>query len=229
MPKVNVFISYSHRDKDYLAMLKTYLHEKTCPLLNVWDDGEIPVGGGWNDDIKTHLNSAQIILLLISQDFLISDYIGKVELKTALEKDSRKECRVIPIFTRHCNLDNYAQITSLQGLPKEMRFLGDVGADIDNQLSLIQKEINDIAASLLTAQNISTSLAANDEKSAAAKVIQALTTKRKIFLSVPDAPEARKKRAELIIQEQGKFYGLAFLAYLLLYLQYVIQIFNYAV
>jgi len=203
MPKVNVFISYSHQDRDYLDKLKIFLHEKTCPLLNVWDDGEIPLGGEWNEVIKTHLNEARIVLLLISQNFLISDYIEKVELKTALERDKRKECSVIPIFTRHCNLDNYSWM-QLQGLPKEMRFLSDAGADIDNQLSLIQKDINDLAALMLTNENISTSLANNDEKSANAKVIQELTSKRKIFLSVRDEPEARKKRQELIIQADAK-------------------------
>ncbi len=202
--KVNVFLSYSHKDEEYLQLMKTTLHPKFCPLLNVWDDSAIPLGGQWNNEIVTQLNNAQIILLLISQDFLLSKYIDNTELKTALERDKQKLCKVIPIFTRTCNLDNFEQITALQGLPKNMHFLSDMGREIDNQLAQIQKDINEIASAFLTDQNIASSIEAADDKSEAAKTIQDLAGKRTIFLSVPDAPEARKKRMEFIIQADAK-------------------------
>ena len=202
--KINVFISYSHKDDDYLALLKAKLDPVFCPLLNIWDDGAIPVGGKWDHEIITQLNNAEIILLLISSDFFLSKYINNVELKTALEHDRQKKCKVIPIFTRNCDMQNFGDITALQGLPKNMRFLSDMGREIDGQLTQIGKEINEIAAGLLTNENVASSLHTGDANGATAKVIQDLSEKKKIFLSVPVTAEARKKRTEFIIQADAK-------------------------
>ncbi|HVF96573.1 MAG TPA: toll/interleukin-1 receptor domain-containing protein [Flavisolibacter sp.] len=203
MPKINLFISYAHEDADYCNELKRCLHERFCPHLNVWDDGEIQLGAEWDGTIKKHLSEAHIILLLISRDFLLSDYIEKVELTTALEKHKQNKCRVIPIFTRNCILDNYTQITNLQGLPKG-KFLAEMGKEIDAQYVQIQREINELAAAMLTDENIVSSIAANDDKSTRANVIENLRNLRRIFLSVPQTKEAREKRRDLIIQADAK-------------------------
>lgn len=203
MEKINLFISYAHEDAEYLAQLKKYLNEKFCPNVKVWDDGAIRSGVAWDDEIKKHLNQAQIVLFLISQDFLLSDYIEKVELKTAFEKHESKAGRVIPIFTRPCTLDNYPQLTALQGMPKG-KFLAEMGKDVDAQYVQIQREINDIASAMLTDDNIAKCLAGNDEKSSRAGVIEDLRTLRKIFLSVPATKEARDKRRDFIIQADAK-------------------------
>ena len=202
--KINVFVSYAREDADDLQRLKEFLQENTSPLLNIWDDGKITAGTEWDTTIKQHLQEAQIILLLISQYFLNSSYIEKTELKTALEKHASGQCRVIPIFAKHCNLLNYAQITKLQGLPKDMRFLSDMGREIDAELTKIQIDLNEIAASLLTDINIAASIVDGDEKSGNAVRIGELINKRKIFLSLPATPEGWKKRNELIIQADGE-------------------------
>ncbi|HET7896998.1 MAG TPA: toll/interleukin-1 receptor domain-containing protein, partial [Flavisolibacter sp.] len=204
LKKINLFISYAHEDAEDLQKLKEFLHGGTSPLLNIWDDGRIDAGTEWDQTIKQHLQNSQIILLLISQYFLNSSYIENTELKTAFENHAAGKCRVIPVFVKHCNLANYAQITKLQGLPRDMRFLSDMGREIDAELTKIQIEINEIASSLLTDINIAHSIDLQDEKSSNASRIEELKNKRKIFLSLPATPEAWKKRSELIIQADGE-------------------------
>jgi hypothetical protein len=97
MPR-NVFISYAREDASYCDTLLRYLKFLEIKgLITVWHDGVIVPGSGWDVEIKKHVNEAEIILLLVSNDFLISDYINKVELKQALALRNGKRARVIPI------------------------------------------------------------------------------------------------------------------------------------
>lgn len=204
MSKINLFISYSHADKSYFENLKKYINSKNCPNINVWDDGEIDAGTEWDQQIKKKLEDAHMILLLISQDFLNSHYIDQVELKAALEKHEQKKCRVIPIFTKTCYLNNHPQITRLQGLPAGMKFLSDLGEQVYAQYTEIQREIIEIATEMLTEMNIRDSIAQEDDNSRAAKAIGQLSNTGKIFLSVPASEEAKKKRRALLMQVEGK-------------------------
>lgn len=204
MSQINLFISYSHEDESYFRKLKSYINARSCPNLNIWDDGEIRPGNEWDTEIKTKLNDAQIILLLISQDFLNSNYIDAIELKTALERHAKKQCKVIPIFTKNCYLENYPQITKLQGLPTGMKFLSDLGEQVYAQYAEIQKEIIEVAADMLTDKNILDSIHKNDDKSTDAKAIEGMRNSGKIFLSVPSSEEGKKKRRSFIIQVEGK-------------------------
>lgn len=97
----NVFISYSRRDKDYCLDLIKYLKplEKEG-LISIWYDGEIAPGLEWNSEIVEHLNKADIVLLLVSVEFINSDYIAKIELERAMQRHETKEARVIPIIIR---------------------------------------------------------------------------------------------------------------------------------
>jgi outer membrane protein assembly factor BamB len=69
-------------------------------LINVWHDGEIRAGAEWAQEIKTHLNEAKIILLLISPDFIQSDYCYSTEMHRALERHQQRDARVIPVILR---------------------------------------------------------------------------------------------------------------------------------
>ena len=60
----------------------------------------LSAGVEWEQEINQHLNNAQIILLLVSPDFMDSDYCYGVEMKRAIERHERKEARVIPIILR---------------------------------------------------------------------------------------------------------------------------------
>ncbi len=120
---VEIFCSYSHSDKDKVlkkefdTSMRPYVRKK---LLQVWHDGRIGAGDEWAADIDQHLVSADIIVFLISPDFLNSDYCVEKELHVALERKSRKEALVVPIIVRDCAWKE-TPLADLQALPAEAR------------------------------------------------------------------------------------------------------------
>jgi len=82
----------------------------------------LPSGTGseWAGQIDEHLNSARIILLLVSADFLASDYCYDIEMKRAMERHEAGEARVIPIILRTCDWTS-APFAKLQALPTDAK------------------------------------------------------------------------------------------------------------
>jgi TIR domain len=63
---VNIFICYSHKDKDYLDELKQYFRDN--PAINLWSDIHLQPGDEWDNEIRQNLEVADIVILLISID-----------------------------------------------------------------------------------------------------------------------------------------------------------------
>jgi len=81
----SVFISYSHRDRALHEELETHLSNlRRQNVIASWYDGDISPGTEWKAKILEHLNTDQIILLLISADFMASDFCYGVEMKQAI-------------------------------------------------------------------------------------------------------------------------------------------------
>ena len=115
---VKIFFCYAHADEDLLMKLKRHLSPLVNQgLIDVWHDRNISAGTEWEQEIKEQLNSAQIILLLVSPDFMASNYINDVELKRAIERHQRGEGRVIPIILRPVYWQGI--LGHLQALPKD--------------------------------------------------------------------------------------------------------------
>lgn len=98
---LTIFYCYAHEDK----ALRTELAKHLSPLqrrgyIINWYDGEVLAGTVREDKIMTQLNAAHIILLLISPDFVASDYCYSKEMRRAIERHDAKEARVIPIILR---------------------------------------------------------------------------------------------------------------------------------
>ncbi|SDH55722.1 toll/interleukin-1 receptor domain-containing protein [Mucilaginibacter gossypii] len=201
---INLFISYSHEDERHLKQLRTFLSDRNCPNIRIWDDGKIEPGAEWDAEIKNRLDEAHIVLLLITQTFLNSRYINNVELNTALENLDKKKTRVVPIFVKDCFLEPYPQITRLQGLPDNKRFLSTLGDAADREYVQIVKKINEIAGEMLTDLQIRKSIDQQDEQSRAAKDIAMLSDNRKVFLSIPDSFSGREKRKEFLYVVMGR-------------------------
>lgn len=98
---IEVFFSYAHQDEGLRNKLEDHLSNlKQNGIITGWHDRKIAAGKEWRREIDSHLNAARIILLLISSDFMASDYCRDVELKRALERNKRGEARVIPVILR---------------------------------------------------------------------------------------------------------------------------------
>lgn len=101
---VRVFLSYSHDDekirrRDLAAVLKVLENEK---LIDVWCDRMIVAGDDWDKEIRQEVKKADLILFLVSREFLISNYIRSVEAKIALERASRNDGKITAIVHRLC-------------------------------------------------------------------------------------------------------------------------------
>ncbi|MCW3109799.1 MAG: toll/interleukin receptor protein [Segetibacter sp.] len=206
MEKINLFISYAHADKEYLDEFYKFLNETDCPQINIWKDEKISLGQEWNDEIKNSLDCADIVLLIVSQDFLKSPYIANNELSVALKRHEEGKSTVIPIFLRYCNLEKYPQITKLQGYPGTNTPLLETGVKKDRHYTEIQEKINEIAKKIITKINISNSAAVDNggERSNTAKEIEQLRNIKKIFLTIPVSVEGLELRKNFIITVDGK-------------------------
>ena len=97
----SVFISYSHQDRAFRKELETHLSNlRRQNVITSWNDGDISPGTDWESQIMEHLNTDQIILLLISADFMASDFCYSVEMLKALERHQAHQARVLPIILR---------------------------------------------------------------------------------------------------------------------------------
>src|SRR6266567_4988533 len=114
---VEVFYSYAHKDASWRNELEKHLsllHRQG--LITAWHDRHILPGTDWAQAIDEHLERASVILLLISADFLASDYCYGLEMQRALERHQANGARVIPILLRPVDW-NKAPFAHLQALP----------------------------------------------------------------------------------------------------------------
>lgn len=117
--QVTLFYSYSHRDEKFRDALAKHLALlKRQGLIKEWYDRQIDAGEEWRDAIDEHLEAADIILLLVSSDFIGSDYCFDKEMGRALERHDKGEALVIPIIVRPVSWSG-APFGRLQALPKD--------------------------------------------------------------------------------------------------------------
>jgi hypothetical protein len=116
---VTIFIAYSHTDEALKGELIKHLSPlKRQGLIDAWHDRRIVPGAHWESEIDQRLDACQIILPLISPEFIHSDYCYGIELRRALERDTRGDPHVIPVILRPCDW-TFLPFAKLQALPKD--------------------------------------------------------------------------------------------------------------
>ncbi|MEA2206514.1 MAG: hypothetical protein QOE77_3290 [Blastocatellia bacterium] len=116
---VSVFYSYSHKDETYRDELEKHLSVmRRKGEIDAWHDRKITAGDNWKNCIDTNLEKADLILLLVSSDFLASTYCYEIEMERAMQRHLAGEARVIPIILRACDWFS-APFAKLQALPTD--------------------------------------------------------------------------------------------------------------
>ena len=116
---VQLFYSYAHKDERFKDALETHLKIlKRQGVITDWNDRKIAPGSDWKEEIDLNLEKAKIVLLLISSNFLASDYCYDTETIYALERHKKKKSVVIPIIIKPC-LWQESNFKHLQALPKD--------------------------------------------------------------------------------------------------------------
>jgi formylglycine-generating enzyme required for sulfatase activity len=117
---LDVFISYSRQDEALKNELVDY-HLKRLQRegkINTWQDRDIEAGAEWAQAIKTNLEKADIVLLLVTRYFLASDYCYETEMQRAVQRHEEGTARVIPIILRPCSWEE-SEFKKLQVLPTD--------------------------------------------------------------------------------------------------------------
>jgi len=126
MAKSDIFISYSHRDEQYKDELLRHLRilEKQG-VASFWDTSLIPAGADWSVEIAKAIDESEVAILLISPDFLASDYVVEKELPALLKRAKSRNTIVMPILVRP------TQWTSVPELA-QFKFLNDVRSPLSS-------------------------------------------------------------------------------------------------
>lgn len=118
---IEVFYSFAEADAPFLEQFERHLSLlRHQGIITTWHQRQIIAGADWQAELDYHLNTASLIFLLISPDFLASDYQYGAELQRALQRHHDNEARVIPILLRACDWEE-APFGTLQAAPRNRK------------------------------------------------------------------------------------------------------------
>ena len=127
-PGLKVFVSYAHGNYKLWDKLRVHLDILTNErLVSVWWDGKIRPGSEWDDAIRRELKEADIIVLMLSNEFFASKYIAGVELKEAIRRQQAGEADILPVmledspaFGEHAWLKNLQTVPVVKGQLRQL-------------------------------------------------------------------------------------------------------------
>lgn len=155
---IHIFYCYAHEDKTLRDQLDRHLSNlRRQNQIATWYDREISPGINWEQEIDTHLSAAHLVLLLVSPDFMDSDYCYGIEMKKALEKHMAGTARVVPIILRDCDWEG-APFSQLQALPTDalpVTSWVDRDAAFANIARGIRKTVQELQTSLIAREWLS--------------------------------------------------------------------------
>ena len=137
-----IFISYSHKDNRQVEELKIMLKGKfQDESILLWDDSRIRPGEKWEEEINKGLSSARVVVLLVTNNFLASEFIMKKELPHIITREKEGVTKVTWIYWGHCNYEG-TELEKYQALNELSRPLSILGkAEREGRLSEIVHNI----------------------------------------------------------------------------------------
>lgn len=140
----SVFFSYSHADEAMRDQLEKQLAMlKRQNVIETWHDRRIGAGQELHQAIDDHINTDEIILLLVSPDFLASDYCYDIEMTRAMERHRNGEAIVIPVILRACEW-HQAPFGSLMAVPRDGKPVKQ-WPDVDEAFLQVTKAVREAA------------------------------------------------------------------------------------
>lgn len=141
--KNKIFISYAHADEEWLTSIKIHLRslQKYVGGFDYWDDKRLRTGDRWKEEIEKALQSASAAILLVSPDFLASDFIANNELPPILERANTQGTKIFPVIVRR-SLFNHSPLCSFQSVnPPEKPLKACSDAEVDEYLYNLMEDI----------------------------------------------------------------------------------------
>jgi hypothetical protein len=147
MGPISLFYSYSHRDEAFRQDLEAHLSFlRRGKLIAEWHDRNIGAGDEWKGEIDHYIGTADIVLLLVSADFIASDYCWGEEMNKALARHERGEARVIPVILRPCRWAR-TPLGNLQAVPKDAKAVSEWfnrDAAFDDIAAAIERTVDEL-------------------------------------------------------------------------------------
>jgi TIR domain-containing protein len=120
----SVVISYSHKDHRWLSRLLVHLRPlERDGLIDPWADTRIKPGEDWGKEIEASLANARVAVLLVSADFLASEFIASRELPALLQKAKRSQCKVLSVIVGPCLFSRIRDLQQFQAINSPERSL----------------------------------------------------------------------------------------------------------
>lgn len=147
--RVNIFISYSHKDEKWRKRLATQLEVLAlADLVEVWDDRKIDAGENWREEIDANLLGARIAVLLISADFLTSGFILDAEIPKIFDRHENAGMKIFPLIVRSCVWEEVRWLKDREIRPKNGKAVAQYTGDkVDAVLADFAREVARIARS----------------------------------------------------------------------------------
>lgn len=145
-PRPTIFISYSHKDEIWKDRLMTHLQVLALEdKFDIWEDRQIAAGDDWFAEIEQGINQASLAVLLVTANFLISEFIRRQEVSRLLERRRALGMRIYPIIVAPCPWQRVDWLAKIQVRPKDGKPLASGNEyQIDETLSNIALEIEQL-------------------------------------------------------------------------------------
>jgi hypothetical protein len=125
-----VFVSYSHRDREWLDRLQVHLRpleREQAIATRAWADTELAGGDRWREEIRAAIATAEVAVLLVSADFLASEFIVTHELPLLFDAAATGAVRVIPVVVSPCRYEQTRTLSDFQSVNDPRRPLTSLG------------------------------------------------------------------------------------------------------
>ncbi len=196
---IDLFIAYAQADADLLERLRIQLRAvERIGLVDAWHDGEIEVGSNREEAILNALKNAEIILLLVSADFIASEFSYEKEVKEAMKLHEQGKAVVIPVILKECGWQ-YTPFAKLQVLPQNaIPVTNEHWKTTDRAFQQVVTEVVRISNAMRGEEDISTIRSEVKETSTTTVTQEKTTSYSKTIQKNKPAPTPPKKKNSVV-------------------------------